>query len=76
MQYKTHRLRDAVVFALLVGSGIGMANAQTAPATADKDSKAKTLDTLVVTGSRIRQVDVETSQPVTFITRDDIEKQG
>ena len=76
MQFKTNRLRDAVVFALIIGSGIGAAQAQTAPATTDKDSKAKTLDTLVVTGSRIRQVDVETSQPVTFITRDDIEKQG
>ncbi len=76
MQFKTNRLRDAVVFALIIGSGIGAAQAQNAPATSDKDSKAKTLDTLVVTGSRIRQVDVETSQPVTFITRDDIEKQG
>jgi len=76
MQFKTNRLRDAVVFALIIGSGIGTAQAQNAPATSDKDSKAKTLDTLVVTGSRIRQVDVETSQPVTFITRDDIEKQG
>lgn len=73
MQFKTNRLRDAVLAALVLGSGTGIAHAQDAN---QGQEKAKTLDTLVVTGSRIRQVDVETSQPVTFITRDDIEKQG
>lgn len=73
MQFKTSRLRDAVLAALVLGSGTGIAQAQDANS---QQEKAKTLDTLVVTGSRIRQVDVETSQPVTFITRDDIEKQG
>lgn len=73
MQFKTNRLRDAVLAALVLGSATGIAHAQDAN---QGQEKAKTLDTLVVTGSRIRQVDVETSQPVTFITRDDIEKQG
>src|SRR5690606_32786985 len=35
-----------------------------------------TLDRIEVTGSRIRQVDLETAQPVLQITRDDIETQG
>ncbi|MGH8072697.1 MAG: hypothetical protein ACREO4_01315, partial [Lysobacter sp.] len=35
-----------------------------------------TLDRIEVTGSRIRQVDLETSAPVLQITRDDIEQQG
>ena len=33
-------------------------------------------DKITVTGSRIRQVDVETTQPVTIIDRAQIEKQG
>ena len=39
-------------------------------------AKATTLDRIEVTGSRIRQVDVETAQPVLMITRADIENQG
>ena len=73
MEFRSNRLRDALLAALVVSSGAGVAQAQEA---GQGQEKAKTLDTLVVTGSRIRQVDVETSQPVTFITRDDIEKQG
>lgn len=37
---------------------------------------AKTLDKIVVTGSRIRQTDIETAQPIQMIMREDIEKQG
>jgi iron complex outermembrane receptor protein len=48
-----------------------LAGAQEAP-TAD----ATTLDRIEVTGSRIRQVDMETAQPVLLISRDDIESQG
>ncbi|MEO7931105.1 MAG: TonB-dependent receptor, partial [Lysobacter sp.] len=39
-------------------------------------AKATTLDRIEVTGSRIRQVDVETAQPVLMISRADIENQG
>ena len=45
----------------------------TAPAAA---ADPTTLDRIEVTGSRIRQVDVETAQPVLTITRADIENQG
>ncbi|QOW20745.1 TonB-dependent receptor [Lysobacter ciconiae] len=48
-----------------------IAGAQEAPA-----SQATTLDRIEVTGSRIRQVDVETAQPVLMISRADIENQG
>ena len=34
------------------------------------------LDGVSVTGSRIRQVDTETAQPIQILTRDDIDKQG
>ena len=63
-------LRDAICLALAVGAvsaaGTGVATAQ----------EATTLDRIEVTGSRIRQVDVETAQPVLTISRTDIDKQG
>ncbi len=37
---------------------------------------AATLDTIEVTGSRIRRADYETAQPVTVVTREDIERTG
>ncbi|HSX65829.1 MAG TPA: TonB-dependent receptor plug domain-containing protein, partial [Pseudoxanthomonas sp.] len=40
------------------------------------EGSATTLDRIEVTGSRIRQVDTETSQPVLTITRAEIEQQG
>ncbi|GHE31566.1 TonB-dependent receptor domain-containing protein [Vulcaniibacterium thermophilum] len=74
MAFKTNPLRDAITYALLVGTFTGTAMAQES-ATGDQE-EAKTLDRIEVTGTRIRQVDVETAQPVTFITRQDIERQG
>ncbi|MGO1003018.1 TonB-dependent receptor [Lysobacter sp. CA196] len=76
MTFKTTKLRDAITFALAVGSTAlaGAAGAQEASAPAQKE--ATTLDRIEVTGSRIRQVDLETAQPVLSITRADIEKQG
>jgi len=50
------------------------AGAQDAPAAPAED--ATTLDRVEVTGSRIRQVDIETAAPVLQITRADIENQG
>lgn len=77
MRLKNHPLRDAIGFALALGTfGIGgVALAQTTPA-ADQDEDAQELDRVQVTGSRIRQVDMETAQPVLTISRQDIEKQG
>jgi len=50
------------------------AGAQDAPA-ADAE-KATTLDRIEVTGSRIRQAEVENQQPIIQLTRQDIEQQG
>ncbi|MET3931346.1 TonB-dependent receptor [Lysobacter soli] len=75
MNLKTTPLRDAIVYSLAVGTtaiaGTGVAFAQdTTP------QQTTTLDRIEVTGSRIRQVDIETEAPVLTITRADIEQQG
>ncbi len=78
MTFKTTTLRDAICFALAMGaSAAAFAQQPVAPAAAERqDADTTELDRIEVTGTRIRQVDVETSQPVTFITREDIDNQG
>ncbi|HEU4772945.1 MAG TPA: TonB-dependent receptor [Lysobacter sp.] len=77
MTHKTTQLRDAISFALIAGTtalaGTGVAFAQDAP---PAEQQATTLDRIEVTGSRIRSVDAETSQPVLVLSREDIAKQG
>ncbi|UNK50785.1 TonB-dependent receptor [Lysobacter sp. S4-A87] len=74
MTLKTTQLRDAITFALAVGTtalaGTGAAVAQDAP------QEATTLDRIEVTGSRIKRTDIETSQPIFSLSRDDIQAQG
>lgn len=72
----THnKLLSAVRFALYTGAAA--AAMVGAPAMAQEDAAGTSkLDTVVVTGSRIRKVDLETEQPVLTITRADFEKQG
>lgn len=74
MHPKTHKLRDAITFALVAGTtsvaGTGIAVAQ------DSGQTATTLDRVEVTGSRIRQVDAETSQPILVLDRQAIEQSG
>jgi len=74
MTFKTTKLRDAITIAIAVGSTAiaGAAVAQEAKT----EQKATTLDRVEVTGSRIRSVDIESSQPVLAISRQQIEKQG
>ncbi|MCC4618426.1 TonB-dependent receptor [Xanthomonas campestris pv. asclepiadis] len=70
MNCKSNKLRDAVVLALVVGvGGTGTAVAQEAGGTTN-------LDKIEVTGSRIKRADVETSQPVFNMSRQQIESQG
>lgn len=70
MNCKPNKLRNAIMMAMAAGAAFsGTAMAQDA-------TGATTLDRLEVTGSRIRQVDVETAQPVLSISRQDIESQG
>ena len=70
MNFKSNKLRDAVVIALVAGASVATAQAQEA------EAGATNLDRIQVTGSRIRSVDVETSQPVFVMDRQAIEKQG
>ena len=81
MKFTRARLRDAILVAIAVGATAGgnafaQENQGGDESQAGAKQEAKTLDSVVVTGSRIRQVDVETVQPVQVITRQDIEKQG
>ncbi|MDH5823540.1 TonB-dependent receptor [Luteimonas sp. RD2P54] len=74
MTFKTTQLRDAITLALAAGAtalaGTGVAFAQ------ETEQEATTLDRIEVTGSRIRQVDIETAQPVVTISRDEIQAGG
>ena len=68
MNYKTNKLRDAVLIALVAGSMSGTAFAQTATTTEQaKPATDKQLDQIVVTGSRIKSQTVTASSPVTEI---------
>ncbi len=70
MNRNSNTLRDAVVLALITSA------AGTGTAIAQETSGTTNLDRISVTGSRIRQVDVETAQPVLTISRQDIQNQG
>jgi len=72
MKQKT-LLATAIAAALLLQTW-SIAAQDAAPA-ADQ-SKAKSLDTVTVTGSRIRSVDVETSQPIFTMDRQAIQATG
>jgi iron complex outermembrane receptor protein len=74
MTLHTHRLRDAIVLAL-AGSA-WFSTAALAQEASGQDNKTEELDRIEVTGTRIRQVDIETAAPVLTISRADIEKQG
>jgi iron complex outermembrane receptor protein len=77
MTLKTTKLRDAITFAIAVSTiaGTGSAFAQDA-APAPQEKEATTLDRIEVTGSRIKRTDIETSQPVFSLSRDEISAQG
>lgn len=68
------KLSDAIKFALFVGAASSAASVSALAQ--DAAAEATTLDRVEVTGSRIKKVDAESAQPVTVITRADIEKSG
>lgn len=79
MTFKTTKLRDAIVFALVVGATgfAGTAVAQQAPTDQAKPAAtAKTLDTMVVTGSRIQSQTVTAASPVTEIEQEEFKFTG
>jgi iron complex outermembrane recepter protein len=75
MTFKTTKLRDAISFALVSGAtalaGTGVAYAQET-----EGQQATTLDRIEVTGSRIKRTDIETSQPILTLNREEIQAQG
>jgi iron complex outermembrane recepter protein len=75
MTFKTTKLRDAISFALVSGAtalaGTGVAYAQET-----EGQQATTLDRIEVTGSRIKRTDIETSQPILSLNREEIQAQG
>ncbi|MGZ0118607.1 TonB-dependent receptor plug domain-containing protein [Stenotrophomonas sp. IS26] len=71
MSSSTTPLWQAIRLALVAGTA-GLAST----AVLAQDATPTTLDRIEITGSRIRQVDVESAQPVLAISRADIERQG
>lgn len=71
MSSSTTPLGQAIRLALVAGTA-GLAST----AVLAQDATPTTLDRIEITGSRIRQVDVESAQPVLSISRADIERQG
>lgn len=70
---KFNHLSGAIRFALLAGTATLMA----APAFAQEDQKdATTIDTIEVTGSRLKRADAEGALPVTVIDRQTLELSG
>ncbi len=69
---------SAALFAALALPIAGSALAQDATATTpdESETKAKTLDKIVVTGSLIPQTQIETATPVTTISAEDIKARG
>lgn len=79
IESRTSAVRDAVRFSLMAGASAAAvpllpaaALAQDAP---DENADAN-IDTVIVTGSRIRRVDAETASPVLTISADEIAKTG
>ena len=73
---KINQLSNAIKFALFVGATASLATASAFAQDAAKKDEAKEITAVTVTGSRIKRVDAETTQPVSVITRADIEKTG
>ncbi len=71
-----NQLSSAIKFALFVGATASLATASAFAQDAGKKDETKEIQAVEVTGSRIKRVDAETSQPIQVITRADIEKTG
>jgi iron complex outermembrane receptor protein len=71
-------LSAAIRLALFAGAAVVFAGPAFAQTTGSDEATDETteMEPMVVTGSRIKRVDAETSQPVTVVTRMDIENQG
>lgn len=68
---RRHALTAAIMLALAVPGTAAAQSEDTDPA-----RTARTLDSVTVTGSRIKRTDVETALPITIIQKQEIEAQG
>ena len=68
-----HTLATAILLGL---TAPGIAFAQSDNAAASPEPASKTLETVTVTGSRIKRTDVEAALPITIIQKTEIEAQG
>lgn len=75
MNLSSNELFKAVRYALYTGTAAAVA-LTAAPAFAQDQGETQSLETVTVTGSRIRKADVETAQPILVLDRAAIEKQG
>ncbi len=75
MKFNRNLLSHAVRLSIATGA-IGLFGLSPAPAFAQSDEEAPTLDRITVTGSRIKRVDIEASQPLLIVTREDIAATG
>ena len=85
MTLQTNKLRDAILLAfaasatLIAGTGATFAQDQDQSqdqSTSASDTKAKTLDRIEVTGSRLKRAEIEGALPVTVIDRAQIDASG
>ena len=75
MRLNSNELFKAVRLALTLGAVGGIA-ATSAPAYAQDQDDAEELETITVVGSRIKRTDIETSQPVFVLEREDLQRSG
>lgn len=71
-----NKIVDATVRSILVAGLTFAVSTGYAQQGANSGNSADELQTVVVTGSRIRRAEAETAQPVAVISREDIENQG
>ncbi|MFI4969946.1 MAG: TonB-dependent receptor plug domain-containing protein, partial [Lysobacterales bacterium] len=78
MKLMSNELFKAVRFALYAGAtaAVGVSAGTVLAQDATQDQTSQKLETITVTGSNIRRVDIETSNPVVTIDRAAIEKTG
>ncbi|UHQ24319.1 TonB-dependent receptor [Lysobacter sp. 5GHs7-4] len=73
----SHTLSHAIRRALFATAAVSTAALPlAAQAQAAEEAQATTLDRIEVTGSRIKRTDIETSQPIFSLSRDEISSQG
>jgi iron complex outermembrane receptor protein len=75
MNHAQHQFRTPRIAPMALAITAGIAAITAVPAYAQSEDETE-LERIEVTGSRIRRVDVETSQPILTITREEIEQQG